>query len=275
VSRDGRVVVSDLDGCLLDAASYSWRSARPALDALRRAGIPLVLCSSKTRAEIEPLHAELGLEAPFVFENGGGIALPAPALAPALAARATDGVVRLGVPIAELVRALDAIAAETSTRLRGFSRLSTAEVGELTGLAPSQAELARRREHDEPFVLDAGEEPLVRAAAERRGLRVTRGGRFHHLTGDVDKGRALRLVLSALGPTRSIGLGDAANDVPLLQAVDLPILVPRQDGSLDPALASAFPTAERAPAPGPEGWNRAVLRAVGLPLATALAAERQ
>jgi mannosyl-3-phosphoglycerate phosphatase len=61
--NDGRVVVTDVDGCLLDE-TYRWEPARPALDALKKRGIPLVLCSSKTRAEMEPLHADLGLDAP-------------------------------------------------------------------------------------------------------------------------------------------------------------------------------------------------------------------
>ena len=48
---------------------------RPArrLDALRRAGVPLVLCSSKTRAEMEPLAAAIGATGPLVVENGGAI----------------------------------------------------------------------------------------------------------------------------------------------------------------------------------------------------------
>ena len=98
---------------------------------------------------------------------------------------------------------------------------------------------------------------------DRRGLRVTRGGRFHHLTGPVDKGKAVRQVLSLLGPAQSIGLGDAENDLGLLGAVDRPILVPRPDGSIDPMLEAAFPSACRAPLPGPEGWSQAVLHAVG------------
>src|SRR4030095_2019373 len=40
----GRVVVTDVDGCLLDAATYSWDAARPAIEALKQRGIPLVLC---------------------------------------------------------------------------------------------------------------------------------------------------------------------------------------------------------------------------------------
>lgn len=274
MSLERRVVVTDLDGCLLDAETYSFEAARPALAALSERGIPLVLCSSKTRAEMAPLHAELGLDAPYVFENGGGIALP-PGAAAAGAGAAPDGVIRLGVGISELLPALDAIARESGSRLRGFSRLSDSEVARLTGLSEARAALARRREHDEPFVLDAGDEQKLGEAAARRGLRVTRGGRFHHLTGQVDKGEALRRVLSLLAPGSSIGLGDARNDIPLLEVVERPILVPRPDGSVDPALAAAFPAAERAPSPGPAGWSRAVLAAVGRPLAAAAGAERR
>jgi hypothetical protein len=57
-----------------------------------------------------------------------------------------------------------------------------------------------------------------------------------------------------------VGLGDAANDLPLLLAVERPIVIPRPGGGLDPALARALPGAEQAPAPGPAGWNAAVLR---------------
>jgi mannosyl-3-phosphoglycerate phosphatase len=260
----GRVVVTDLDGCLLDPATYRWDAARPAIEALKQRGIPLVLCSSKTRAEMEPLHADLGLDAPYVFENGGGIVFPAGAPWSRVARR--DGgplLVRLSEPLRDLGRALLEIAREAGARLRGFSRLSAREVVELTGLPEADVERARRREHSEPFVLEAGSEQVVREAAARRGLRVIRGGRFHHLTGELDKGRAVRQVLKLLAPTDSIGLGDAENDLGLLRAVDHPILVPRPGGDIDPALDAAFPSAERAPAPGPAGWNQAVLAAVG------------
>jgi mannosyl-3-phosphoglycerate phosphatase family protein len=263
MSRAPRVVVTDLDGCLLDASTYAWEPARPALAALKRRKIPLVLCSSKTRAEIEPLHADLGLDAPYVFENGGGIVIP-PGAWWSRAARRDGGplLVRLGVPLRDLARALMEIAKEAGARLRGFSRLSAREAADLTGLPEADLERARQREHDEPFVLESGSEEVVRQAAERRGLRVTKGGRLHHLTGAVDKGKAVRQVLTLLGPGHSIGLGDAENDVSLLHAVDRPILVPRPDRQFDPVLTAAFPAADRAHAPGPEGWNQAVLHAV-------------
>ncbi len=203
---DAQVVVTDLDGCLLDAATYEWDAARPALDALKRRGIPLVLCSSKTRAEMEPLHAALGLDAPFVYENGGGIVIP-PGAWWSRAARRDGGplLVRLGVPLRDLGRALMDIAKEAGARLRGFSRLSQREASDLTGLDGAELERARQREHDEPFVLESGSEDDVRQAAERRGLRITSGGRFHHLTGAVGQGqgRAPGAVAARGRPRRS------------------------------------------------------------------------
>ena len=70
------LVVTDLDGTLLDHETYSYAEAAPALAELRRRGIPLVLASSKTRAEMELLHAELGLSDPFICENGAAICTP-------------------------------------------------------------------------------------------------------------------------------------------------------------------------------------------------------
>jgi predicted mannosyl-3-phosphoglycerate phosphatase (HAD superfamily) len=103
---------------------------------------------------------------------------------------------------------------------------------------------------------------LARAAA-RRGLQLSHGGRFHHLMGGSDKGLAVRTLLAAYHrgghQPLSAGLGDAETDLTLLKAVDRPIVVPRPDGRIEMALASALPTAERAPLPGPPGWNAAVL----------------
>ncbi|MBP1733392.1 MAG: mannosyl-3-phosphoglycerate phosphatase, partial [Deltaproteobacteria bacterium] len=67
------VIFTDLDGTLLDSMTYSFEPARPALRKLKDLGIPLIICSSKTRLEIERYRQEFGSLYPFVAENGGGI----------------------------------------------------------------------------------------------------------------------------------------------------------------------------------------------------------
>ena len=253
----GRVVFTDLDGTLLDEISYEYAPAQAALDALKRRLVPLVLCSSKTRAEMDVLHRALGLNAPYVVENGGAIVIPAP--------RGPKTRV-LGAHRARLVTALQQIAREVGVELRGFGSLSLGEMVRLTGLSAAQAALALRREYDEPFVMaQADAEDAVSAAALRRGLRVSRGGRFHHLTGGAGKGRAVREVLGRCFPgvVHTVALGDAANDLDMLQAVERPVILPRHDGRLEVELTCSLPDAEVAPAPGPSGWNQAVLTILG------------
>lgn len=252
----GLLVATDLDGTLLDEATYSHEPARPALAALARHGATLVLASSKSRAEMEPLARKLGLPPLLIVENGGSFLLP----------RAGGGyeAVVCGVERAALVAALEEIGREAGTAPRGFASFTPARVAELTGLDLESAARALDRDYDEPFLLDdESRAPALAAAARRRGLLVSRGGRFFHLTGDTDKGRALAALLARLAAAgqsfRSVGLGDAGNDLPLLRAVDRPIVVPRPGGRPDPALAAALPGAELAPVPGPEGWNAAVL----------------
>ena len=246
------LVASDLDGTLLDATSGTWEPARAALAALRERGVQLVPCSSKTRAEIEPLVREWGLGTPFIAENGGAVVF------------AEGATLVLGTPRADLVSALAAIAGETGAAVTSFASLRVEQVAELTGLTPRAATLAMDRHYDEPFLLPQPDFlAAVTQAATRRGLHVTHGGRFHHLTGPHDKGSALRELLSVLERRgerlATLGLGDAANDIPLLRVVEQRVLVPRPDGRLDSELASAFPAARVAPAPGPAGWNAAVL----------------
>jgi len=261
-----RLVVTDLDGTLLDADTYDVSPARGALAALRDRGIPVVLCSSKSRAEMEPLAAALDLRAPLIVENGGAIVFP-PGSSSSGAAHGDGSVLALGTPRPELLRALPDIAREVGVALRSFADMDPSEVSELTGLSDEGARLARRREWDEPFVVDESDAPRdldtrLEEAARRRGLRVTRGGRLRHLTGPTDKGVAVRALLQVMptGPAGvSVGLGDAANDLPMLRAVDHPVLVPRKRGGVDPVLVAALPAARTAPRPGPAGWAAAVM----------------
>ncbi|MBN2370780.1 MAG: HAD-IIB family hydrolase [Vicinamibacteria bacterium] len=261
------LVATDLDACLLDATGYRYDEARGALARLKQEGAILVLSSSKTRAEIEPIVGELDTRAPFVVENGGAIVMPEGHVAVSRADARRNGnavSVVLGAEHARLASALNEIGGECGLMLKGMTVMSLQEIQDLTGLSASQAMKAQRREYDEPFLAPADADvEALRRAAERRGLRVTRGGRFHHLTGPTDKGRALVELLAiyrAAGRFFTVvALGDSANDLSMLQAADRPIVVPRPSGAPDPELREALPYAEIAPLPGPAGWNRAMV----------------
>jgi mannosyl-3-phosphoglycerate phosphatase len=267
------VVFTDLDGTLLDHETYSFAPAAQALELLRKTRIPLILCSSKTRAELEGLQRDLNLEHPFISENGGGLFIPKgyfPFAIPEARPAAGYLVIEFGVPYFHLVETLHRVAAEQRVEVVGFSDLTVEEVAADCKLPLSQARLAKLREYDEPFrILDP--DPAVRnrlfRALHNAGLRITTGGRYHHLTGTDDKGQAIRKLASlyrkAWGGVCTIGLGDSLNDVSLLREVDVPVLVPNPAAGATSRLLRKVPTAFVAPHPGPRGWNQAVLESLG------------
>ena len=265
------VVYTDLDGCLLDSTTYSYEPARPALEALYAQHIPLVLVSSKTRAEIEPLRKRLSHHDPFIVENGAAVFVPRGLFDFPLErarVRTSYDVIELGLPYGILREVLKQIEKTVATPLRGFGDLSVDEVMQVTGLSRQEAFLAKQREYDEPYLLE-GPPALLEEVCRQivvRGLRWTKGGRFFHLTGDNNKGQAAALLLRCYQRQQqlhgkgdrieTVGIGDSVNDAPLLAAVDHPILVQKPDGSYDPDIH--IPGMTRAPGIGPVGWNQAV-----------------
>jgi len=259
------LVFTDLDGTLLDHRTYSFEPARPALNRLGTLGIPLIICTSKTRAEVEPIRTALGNSDPFVVENGGAVFIPEGQFSIEFQSVRRDSgylVVELGTSYSRILGVFSRMKERLPARLRGFSDLSVEEVARLTGLSLEEAARAKQREYDEPFVVDdpATDLDIVRETAESAGLSITRG-RFFHLTGDNDKGRAVRLVkdiyarADGIAP-RTIGLGDSPNDRPLLENVDFPVLVQKPGGRYEPSIR--LDNLVLAPGEGPIGWSVAV-----------------
>ena len=263
------IVFTDLDGTLLDHHTYEWEAARPALRELQRRQVPLVLCTSKTKAEVLPLARELELQYPFVAENGGAVYIPRNYFSFALpTARVHTGyqVLELGERYRKLVRALEEAAQTSGVRVRGFSHMTDEEVAQRCDLDLAAARRARRREFDEPFVVENGSEKETARffqTLQQKGLRWRRGGRFYHLMGNNDKGLAvgkmIELYRQLHGEVRTVGLGDSANDTDFLAVVDLAVIVALPDGSHDPDVAEKVPEAEKVEGIGPVGWNAAVL----------------
>lgn len=260
------VIFTDLDGTLLDHTTYSWAAAQPALDRLKERGIPYVLCSSKTRAEVECVRRALGHPHPFIVENGGAVLIPHGYFSVPLPPHKTVDhclAVELGVPYPTLRQALKEITEATGVPIRGYGDLSEQDIAALTGLSVEEAARAKAREYDEPFIVEGTEADRRRVLelVEAKGFRWTRGGRFHHLTGRHDKGDAVRVVADLYrrrdGSILAVGIGDSYNDLPLLRAVDRPIVVKRPEGGYDADVR--LDGLEFADGIGPSGWNAAIL----------------
>lgn len=257
------IILTDLDGTLLDSRTYSFEPALPALKRLRELDIPLIICSSKTRAEIELIRNALQNDGPFVSENGGAVFVPHGYFDftfPHTCSKGGYFVIELGADYATLRAALKRVQTETGARLIGFGDMSAQEISELTGLSIEDAELAKMREYDEPFIIKSGREDEVIYAIRLKGYHVTKG-RFLHIIGKSNKGRAVTILKGLFrrkhGEIKTIALGDAWNDLSMLEKADIAIIVKKPDGTYDSDVV--VHRLRKAEGIGPEGWNRAVL----------------
>lgn len=263
------IIFSDLDGTLLDSG-YSFKAAVPALAVIRKHGIPLILCSSKTGAEIIRCRRELNNAHPFISENGGGIFLPrhyflVPPQAAGLRVR-NEGdytVIQLGADYSDLRRALRELRGE-GFDVTGFGDMNSDEVAAVTGLTPDDASRAQERFFDEPFLFKGGarEEEHMKKRIREKGFNLTRG-EFFHIMGNSDKGRAVDMIKELfrkqMGEIITVALGDSPNDIEMLQRADYPVVIRKQDGSCSAEVIQEVKGCIRSGGIGPEGWNEEVL----------------
>jgi len=258
------VLFTDLDGTLLDPVSYSYQQALPAVKRLRQCGVPIVFCSHKTRAEQEVYRRQLDISDPFIVENGGAVFIPEGYFSFSFDFGKTEGgywVIELGRPYHEIRRILEQVRAQIGVDFVGFGDMSDAEVARDAGLDINAAKRARQREYDETVkpVADAAEMDKVLKAIKQAGLNYTHGGRYYGVMGDNDKGQAVKILTDLynkkLGQVETVGIGDSQNDLPMLAAVDTPILVQKPGGwwqDID------LPGLGRVEGVGPQGWSRAI-----------------
>lgn len=253
-----KIIFTDLDGTLLDHDSYSFEEALQALKILREKNIPLVICTSKTRAEIELYREILKNPHPFISENGGAIFIPKDYFNFNFEyQKEIDNyyVIELGMPYKKLRKAVEEMRSQ-GFEIKGFGDMTAVDIAEDTGLSQEEAERSKKREYDEAFKLIRGEKQKLIQFIKKKGLNYTKGGRYYHLMGDSDKGKAVRILTELFsrkyGYIITVGLGDSENDFKMLDSVTRPYLVMKKNKSY------ASHKYNKAGGVGPGGWNSAV-----------------
>jgi len=269
--KEGKLVIfTDLDGSLLNYDTYSCEVVMPLVTRLNQMGVPIVFCSSKTRAEQEVHRRKLGINSPFIVEDGGAILIKKgyfPFHYNYHRIIRNYQVIELGMPYREIRRKINEVREKNNLAFRGFGDMNADEIASLTGLDLASARLAQKREYEETLNLTGSEQEirLVLNKIEKAGLKWTRGTRFYSVMGGSNKGRAVKILIALferkLGKTKTIGIGDSLNDVPMLAEVDVPVLVQKPGGYWE---NTELPNLYRVKGIGPEGWVKAVVELTGL-----------
>jgi len=263
------LVFSDLDGSLLDHYDYSFAPAQPALDALERLGIPLILSSSKTRAEILDLRDELANEHPFITENGAAVFIPRHYFDAQPAQTVVHGeywVHEMAPSRQHWLNLLSQLERTFPAEFTYFHRAGVAGIMQMTGLSEQQAASANNRDYSEPvhWLGEPQRESAFIQGLRDAGATVARGGRFLSVSGDCDKGRALTWLRAryqevfATATVTDLAIGDSDNDRLMLEAAQTALLIRSP--------VHGFPTLNKSDGVmhseqyGPAGWAEGVLR---------------
>ncbi len=260
-------MLTDLDGSLLDAEDYSSAGAREALEELKRLEIPVVICTSKTRAEVKHFQKELGMSDPFISENGAAIFIPRGYFGFDFEFERQESgykIIEFGEAHQRIVEKMEGL--RQVSGLESITTFSDLTVGGLaidSGLPLNLARLAKMREYTEPFRF-SGNEKLLKREARKRGIWLSRGGRYWSAGCGGEKGKAskalIKLFSKNMGYTKTIGIGDSLNDLPMLKAVDIPILIRKKDGGYEKGIKLA--NMRKSASAGPTGWCHEVLMAL-------------
>lgn len=261
------LIFTDLDGTFLNHHNYSFEESFEALERVREYEIPLIFTTSKTKAEVERLQQKVGICEPFIVENGAALFIPEgyQGFDLSFLSNYDDKKVKVfGQSYRKILEFYRLYREEFS--MVGFSDMSNVEVANLTGLDQKSVLLSKQRDFTEPFILkDETRLEELEQLAHCYELKITQGGRFYHLMGELqDKGIAVIETIELFekfykDKINSIALGDSQNDTAMLERVDVPILIQKHDGSY---LETALENIQRSTYAGSRGWNEMVLKNV-------------
>ena len=272
------VVFSEGDSVFDRASPHSFDAAARKLTWLTRNHVPLVLCSSKTRAEVEHISRRLGISHPFICESGSAVFIPNGYLGFAVRnGQEVAGykVVEFGRPYAEVVDILRSTAERERIRIRGFNDMPVEEVARERGLSLIDARLAKLREYGELFrVLDpdpAARPRLFKALHTERLLCNTTAGLYDHAGAAVDHRLGVSLLCGlyrrARGDVASVGFAQSTHEGNLLQLVDIPVVVSAHDVPVRARVTEESSPTTVVDLDGVEAWVDAIVELVqeGLP----------
>lgn len=247
---------TDIDGTLVDINTAEYgKETDKLIRLIKERNIPLILTSAKTRLEQNKIREELGISDPFIVENGGAIVIPKgyfPDYAlrdikyPLRETQETKNeardvnheiVVELGKP-ADYIRAkLSDIRKKYSINFRGVADISVEKLSNLALISRDQAKRMAQRNYGET-ILQIQSEDIARFIkyVQEDGMKVIHGGRFFDVTVGTDKGIAVGILKKLFkdkfhNNVTFFGIGDSTNDIPMLNLMDIPILVQRQDST--------------------------------------------
>ncbi|HZA69325.1 MAG TPA: hypothetical protein VE548_06455, partial [Nitrososphaeraceae archaeon] len=184
-------------------------------------------------------------------------------------------VMELGESADSIRTKLSYIRKKYDINFKGVADFSIEELSNLVSISKEQAKRMAKRNYGETILqIQRKDSSRFFKYVKAEGMKVIYGGRFFDVTIGTDKGLAVGLLKRLFNnklhnDVTFLGMGDSTNDVPMLNLMDVPILVQRPNGSWlnneemkmktgSNSVGIDFARIIKVEGIGPNGWENAI-----------------
>ena len=246
------VIFTDLDGSLLHRDTFKFDSIKDYIKSLINSGIIIIPNSSKTEKEIESFNEELGIQLPYISENGSSIH------GLNLINNNFPNKIVLSREKEELIKIFnDKIPEQLKDKCTQVLKIDKKEQEKIFGLKDNKLKDALNRKYTSPFLFrgDKNEKNKLLKILNSNLLTLQDGGRVLNLCDNINKVKSMNRVIKILKKTedkiKTIAVGDNYNDLDMLKNCDIPCLVFNDQFKLDKINVENLIFSNK---PSPEGW---------------------
>ena len=246
------VIFTDLDGSLLHRDTFQFDTIKDYIKSLIKKGVIIIPNSSKTEKEIEKFNQELGVNLPYISENGSsihGLNL--------ITSNFPDKLI-LSREKEEILKIFEnKVPEKLKEKCFQISKMSKKEKENILGQKDEKLKDALNRKYTLPFLFkgDKNEKNRLLKILNSNSLTFQEGGRVSNLCDNINKVKSMNRVIKILKKTedkiKTIAVGDNFNDLEMLRNCDIPCLVFNDQFKLDQININNLIFSNK---PSPEGW---------------------
>ena len=263
-----KIVITDLDGSLLNHSSFSFKQIQFDILNLLDSGIQIIPASSKTKLEMEMFCSDLGRDLPFIYENGAGFKNLKSIISNISSVSNFLSESAIGIEkIWEIW--CEQIPKDLKTQCMFAHEMNVRQQIDLFGLTDQKLENALKREYSLCFKFLGNRIELQRLKylLNEHHLIAHQGGRLMNISGKHDKADYCKFIRSEQSikgfEPLLVGVGDSENDIKMLQECDIACVIPRPHKNLL-SLSQPLERTIIAGSIAPLGWLEAVRKALSL-----------
>ena len=246
------LIFTDLDGSLLHRETFEFAEIKEYIKNLISNKVYVIPNSSKTHKEILNFNKKLGIDLPYISENGSsinGLNLIKSDLPKELVlSREKD----------ELQKIFDnEIPENLKIKCKWLYKMDKDSQTKILGLSGDSLNRAMDRKYSIPFIFIGSKSEKIELIKKLKNKRLSfqEGGRLINLCDKISKSRSMKIFVKFFKKDyeniKTIAVGDNFNDLEMLKNADIPCLVFNENFKLDQININNLLISNK---PAPHGW---------------------